>query len=252
MFCYPETLYSLKRRPNRQLRKEREMWNQGNGNGPQDTYDRLNNTREVGGARFPFIEDGTHKLALCSLEEFQHQSDGPSARALFEVLASTNAAKHPVGSFAVKIWKLVKPPKFKDSLSDAELFADFCLKLKGAPRGYAIGNDIRVLMRERAAEQLARGTVIECTGVMNKKGKWVNVYWTSVLQTPEQIAQMRQRLEGRGIPPTSGGSMPTQGSYVSTPAPQSYPQVSGAPIVAPQGGGFLAGATQNSGDKPKW
>ncbi len=248
------------------------MWNGNNGNqgsgygqqqpqqqygGQQqeDVYGRLNNTRDVGGARFPFVEDGTHKLALAVLEEFQHSSDGPSARALFEVLASS---KHAVGSHVVKIWKLVKPPKFKDSPSDADLFADFCRKLKGAPVGYPIGNDIRVLMKERPTDQLARGTVIECVGVLNKKGSWTNIYWNTIPQSPQDIAAMRQRLEQKGIPDTSGRSTQTQqapqgyGAPQQTApqpqyqqAPQQMPQgyAPPAPAQAPQGapnGGFLA------------
>lgn len=219
------------------------MWNgqnNGNGNGygqPQqqyggqqeDVYGRLNNTRDVGGARFPFIEDGTHKLALCTLEEFQHSSDGPSARILFEVLASN---KHAVGSYVVKIYKLVKPAKFQGQATDADAFADFCRKLKGAPIGYPIGNDIRVLMKERPNEQLARGTAIECVGVPNKKGTWTNIYWNAIQQSPQDIAAMRQRLEAKGIPDTKGGPQQMQQQQVSYPAPgmQQYAQ----PQYAPQ------------------
>src|SRR5689334_2511646 len=103
-------------------------WNQGNGYGAQeDVYGRLNNTRDVGGARFPFLED-SGRYALCTLEEFTHSSDGPCARALFEVLES-RTGKHAVGSHVVKIWKLVKPPKFQNQPSEADMFADFCRKL---------------------------------------------------------------------------------------------------------------------------
>ncbi len=234
-------------------------WNQGNnGNGYQaqpqygangqqeDVYGRLNNAREAGGARFPFIEDGTHRLALASLEEFQHSTDGPSARALFEVLASS---KHAVGSHVVKIWKLVKPNKYKDSLTDGELFADFCRKMKGAPVGYPIGNDIRVLMKERVNDQLARGTIIECVGVPNKKGTWVNIYWNTIQQSPEAIAAMRQRMEQKGIPDTGGRStQPAQNQYQGAPHPSQMPaqypaQAQQAPVAAPTTapqGGFLA------------
>ncbi len=191
------------------------MWNQGNGNGQgngygqgaNDTYDRLNGyTRELGGARFPFME-ASGRYALAVLEEFQHTSDGPSARALFKVIECKG--KHPVGSFVVKIWKLVKPPKYQNKPSDGELFTDFCRKLKGAPAGYPMGNDIRVLMKERPQEQLARGTVIDAVGVPNQKGTWVDIYWNTVPQAPADIAAMRQRLEAEGIPDTGGRASPT-------------------------------------------
>jgi len=265
------------------------MWNQNNGNGngygqADDVYGRLNNTKEIGGARFPFL-DGSGTYALCTLEEFQHSSDGPSARALFEVLTSKDG-KHAVGSYVVKIWKLVKPP-FKPGMeTDADRFADFCRKLKGAPAGYPIGNDIRVLMKERNHEQLARGTVIEAVGVLNKKGDWTNIYWNHVQQTPQDIAQMRQRLEQKGIPSTtSGPQQPAQNQYTNAPHPsQAYvqqpppvtqpgygptpqQQVQGAPNpayypsapaqpAAPQHGGFLAqlppANTGNNGNGGGW
>lgn len=211
-------------------------WNQGYGNGQgEDVYGRLNNTRDVGGARFPFIEAGTHLLALCTLEEFAHRTDGPCARALFEVLRSTS---HKNGEYVVKIWKLVKPSKYDTQPSDADMFADFCRKLKGAPVGYPIGNDIRVLMKERPAEQLARGTTIECVGVMNKKGTWVNIYWNAVLQAPEQIAQVRAQLEAKGIP-TASVAPQAQAATPYTPAPA--PAAAPAPVqpmqqYVPQGG----------------
>lgn len=214
------------------------MWNQGNGNGSDDVYGRLNNAKEVGSARFPFLE-GSGRYALCTLEEFQHSTDGPCARALFEVLECKDG-KHANGSYVVKLWKLVKPAKFQGQATDADMFADFCRKLKGAPVspvGYPIGNDIRVLMKERAAEQLARGTVIEAVAVPNQKKTWINIYWNAVPQTPEQIVQMRQRLEQRGIPDTGRGpTAPVQTPYVSSAAPA-------APAAQPAGvppGGFLA------------
>lgn len=223
------------------------MWNNGNGNGngygggysggADDVYNRMNNAREVGGARFPFIEAGKFKLALGTLEKFQHKSDGPCARALFAVLESNNPA-HPVGSWVVKIWKLVKQPKFDSQPSDAEKLADFAMKLKNAPRGYPIGNDIRTLLDGRPAEQLARGSVIEAVGVSNKKGNWVEVYWTAIPQTPQDIVAMRQRLEQAGIPSAGGQSqggqqpmqVPPQG-YAQPMPQQQYAQ----PQMPPQG-----------------
>lgn len=238
------------------------MWNgnngQGNGYGQQqqaqgygggqqdDVYGRLNNTRDVGGARYPFIEAGTHKLALAVLEEFQHSSDGPSARAILKVIESR---VHQPGSFVVRIWKLVKPAKFPNQPTDADQFADFCRKLKNAPPGHPIGNDIRVLMKERPADQLARGTVIEANGVTNKKGNFVNVYWNAVPQQPQDIASMRQRIEAEGLPTTSGPQQPqgypqqnAQTGY--PPAQNGYPQPAAQPQAAPPGG-FLANVPTN-------
>ncbi len=274
------------------------MWNQNNGNGqgngyggqpaqgygqqPQqgygqqeDVYGRLNNTRDVGGARYPFIEGGQHKLALAVLEEFMHSTDGPSARAILKVLESR---VHPVGSFVVKIWKLVKPGKFPNQPTDADQFADFCRKLKNAPPGHPIGNDIRILMKERPLEQLARGTVIDANGVPNKKGNYVNVYWNAVQQGPQEIVAMRQRIEAEGVPSANGPTPPqgqqgyqqpmqpqqmTQGGAYGQPQPNAQsgypPAQNGYPPAqngypqqpqqqAPQGappGGFLANVPTN-------
>ena len=222
------------------------MWNQGNG--ADDVYGRLNNTKEItGGARFPFLED-SGKYALATLEEFQHSADGPSARALFEVLES-RTGKHPVGSFVVKIWKICKPP-FKPGMeTDADLFADFCRKLKGAPAGYPIGNDIRVLMKERANEQLARGTVIDAVTFPNRKGTWINVRWATVQQSPADIAARRQQMEAKGIPDTGMRQSATPQGYAAPQQyaqPQHYGQVPQAPQGVPQGG-FLANVPTNNG-----
>lgn len=215
------------------------MWNNGNngnGNGQQnyggggygdDPYNRMNNAREQGGARFPFIEAGKHVLCLVTLEKFQHSSDGPSARVLYEVLKSD---VHPVGSYVVKIYKLMKRPKFDSQASDAEALAQMCIALKGVKAGYPIGNDIRTLLEERAQEQLARGTVIECTGVLTKKGNWTNLYWSTVEQTMEQIVANRQRLEQKGIPQTqatqqgTGGQAPQYTQQQAQAAPPQYTQ----------------------------
>lgn len=247
------------------------MWNngngQGNGNGgygqgngygqPQQgygggadeaVYDRMNNARDPGGARFPFIEAGRHKLAVVTIEKFKHRTDGPCARIILKVLESQ---AHKPGSFVVKIYKLTKPGKFESSISDAEQMADFCMKLKNAPKGYPIGNDIRTLLEVRPQDQLARGSVIECQAVANAKGTWVNLYWNAVPQTPEDIVAMRQRLEAEGIPmttPQQGGpaqlgyGQPPQGQYGQPPQgygpPQGYqqpPQGYGPPQQPPQG-----------------
>jgi hypothetical protein len=260
------------------------MWNQNNGNGngygnADDVYGRLNHTKDVGGARFPFIE-GSGKYALCTLEEFPHASDGPSARALLKVIECKDG-KHAPGTFVVKIWKLVKPSKFPNSPTDADMFADFCRKLKGAPAGYPIGNDIRVLMKERPNDQLARGTVIEAVAVPNKKGTWINVYWNAVPQSPQDIAAMRQRLEAEGIPDTKSGpqqgnfaaqqamqavqnnpqfmqqpqqmySPPQQSAYGPPAHPASMPWAGGAPTQqpAPQQGGFLGQAQPGAPGTP--
>lgn len=240
-------------------------WN-GNSNGgygqQNDVYDRMNNTKPIGGAKFPFVDKGRHKLLLLTLEEFMHSKDGPSARALFEVLESDF---HQGGSYVVKIWKLVKPPKFDSQPSDADKFADFARKLKNAAPDFPIGQSIRVLMKERPAEQLARGTVIEANGVPNKTGTWTEIYWNAVQQSPEQITAMRQRAEAKGIPSTTDkpAQQPQQGyappHYAAQPPQQGYqmaqpqqpvqyappqaPQTQYAPApapVAPPQGGFLA------------
>lgn len=229
------------------------MWNQGSGNGQgngygqqgqgyypqqgygqqQDVYGRLDNSRDVGGARFPYIAAGTHKLVLVTLEEFG-DANNPKVRALFKTLESRT--QQP-GSFCVKIWALVKPPRFTNATTEADEFADFCRKLKGAPTGHPISNDIRTLMKERVAEQLARGTVIECTGVAGKqkdpgKEPYVRVYWNSLQQQPSDIAAMRQRLEQEGIPAT--GQQQPQGQFQNAPHPaqmaNQYPAQQGMPM----------------------
>ena len=193
-----------------------DMYN-GNGNGygqgPQDrVYEQMNRARDQGGARFPYISAGRHKLALVTLENFQHRTDGKSTRAIFKVLESTTMQP---GTFCVRIYKLQKQPKFDSQLSDAELLANMAIALKNAPPGFPIGQSLFTLLEERPADQLARGTVVECTGVDNEKKTWTDLYWKPIQQTEQDIVAMRQRLEAEGIPET--GSRPTQ-------APQQYGQ----------------------------
>ncbi len=144
---------------------------------------------------------------------------------------------HPVGSFVVKIWKLVKPGKFPNQPTDADQFADFCRKLKNAPPGHPIGNDIRILMKERPLEQLARGTVIDANGVPNKKGNYVNVYWNAVQQGPQEIVAMRQRIEAEGVPSANGPTPPQgQQGYQQPGFQQVYQQHHGHPQQQQQHG----------------
>lgn len=240
-----------------------------NGYGQQNTdavYGGLDNAKELGGARFPFFDAGRHKVAVVLLEEYQSK-DGPAVRLIGEILESTS---HKVGDLHTKIWKITQPPKFPNGTTPADEFADFCRKLKGAPKGVAIGESIRVLMKDRAKEQLARGMVIGLTGVTNKKGNWTNLYWENIPQTPQEIAQHRQRIEASGLAQTAAAgtqqapaqpqyqqqfmqqpqqapAQPQQGQWQQPPMPPQYAQPQGqvvhqanTGIAAPVQGGFLS------------
>ena len=228
-------------------------WNNGNGYGQrnqaisEDTYNRMNNARDPGGARFPFIEPGKHRLAVAVIEKFMTQKEGPAARVIFKVLESTSP-KHKPGDFVVKIYKLAVDAKFENSISDAEAFADLCMKLKNAPAGHPIGQDIRTLLEVRPADQLARGSQVDCFGVANSKGNWVNLYWTGVPQTPQDIVAMRQRLEAEGIPSTGPQQAP-QGQAYAQSVPAGTTQY-GQPPMQPQYG-VPPGAQPGYGPTPQ-
>lgn len=166
-----------------------------------DYYARMDNTKPVD-SRDPFIGEGPHRLAVLSIEEYQHKEKGPAAKVLFEVLKS---GAHALGSRVTKLYFLTRPSKFPNQINDGDRFADFVRKLKSAPVGHPIGQDCRALLRDRAAEHLARGMVIDAMGT-NTGGKvspvtglkskdWVEVYWTSVPQTREEISANRARIE---------------------------------------------------------
>ncbi len=229
------------------MKEEKDMsWGNNNGNGQgyggEDVYGRLDQTRPVGGARFPYIEDGKHRLAVVTLEEYNSRKSGPSVRALFEVEES---ARHKAGTYVTKMWAVTKPPAFPNGITGADEFADFCRKLKGAPEGHPIGADIRRLIKERGAEQLARGMVIDVFGLTNAKGNWVNLTWTNVPQTQDQIAAKRARIELKGVPATGDSPAPQpqmQQGYGPTPQqqvqgapnPTYYPDAAApAPLLAP-------------------
>lgn len=194
-------------------------WQNGN---QDDVYGRLNNTKDIGFERHPFIGEGDHKLVVISLEEFNHAQHGPSVRATFEVMESQT---HQQGTRVVKLWNLTKPSKFPATQeNDSDRFADFCRKLKGAPKGHPIGNDIRVLMKERAAEQLARGMLIKARGAntaKQDKKPWVEVYWENIAQSPEQIASWRTRIENRNYttPAPSPAVAPVLQTSSAAPTP---------------------------------
>jgi hypothetical protein len=198
------------RRPaNGNVKGKTEMsWNNGNRSNTDAVYNGLDNAKELGGARFPFFEAGNHKVAVVLLEEYTSK-DGQAVRLIGEILESN---VHKVGDLHTKIWKIEQPPKFPNGVTPADEFAAFCRALKGAPKGVSIGANIRVLMKDRAAEQLARGTVIKVTGVANAKKTWTNLYWEHIPQGPEQIAQQRARIEQSGLASVAAaGSRQDQG-----------------------------------------
>lgn len=205
------------------------MWNQ-NGNGSGDAYDRLNNARPISN-RDPYIEEGQHTLAVISIEEFQSEM-GMAIRARFLVLES-QAMKPDTTVGAV--WFLQKPTPKPGMVSDSDRFADFCTRLKGAPAGHPIGADIRVLVKERAAEQLARGMVVRAYGikkVAKTTGKpFTVVNWTHVEQTPAQIAQMRAQIEAKGLVQENRGT--GGGQFQGAPHPSQGPVYPGTPTNAP-------------------
>ena len=160
----------------------------------EDVYGRLDRTKAVN-QRDPFIGEGPHELAVLSIEKFMHKEHGPSARATLLVLKSN---VHQVGSRVCKLWNLVKPSKFESQTTDADLFADFVRKLKGAPDGTMVGAQCRALLEDRVPEQLARGIRMVAFGVNTSKKAdkpYVNVNWTNIPQSQEEIAAMRARID---------------------------------------------------------
>lgn len=234
------------------------MWNNGNGNGngygqqgPQGyggqqpnfgagpVYDGLTAQTLQNHNRDPFIGDGQHVLAVESIEEFNSQNMGPCVRAIFEVLESKT---HPVGSTVSAIWAMLKPAPKPGMTRDQDRFVDFITRLQGAPAGHPIGQDIRVLLKDRPQDQLARGTVIRANGVRkfaktitekNKDG-FVVVFWDHVEQTPAQIAQMRAKIDARLA--ASGGAQTGGPAQLGYAQPQGQPQYQGpGPQQPPQG-----------------
>lgn len=256
-------------------RKTKMTWNngngQGNGNGggygqgggADDVYGRLNSTRNFGGVRFPYIEGGKHRFAVVIMEEFEGKGNDVKVRI---VLRTMESSRHKPGELVTRILSICERPMFPNAPSDGELLVDFVRKLKGEPDGAVMADSLRTLMKARITDQLARGILIDCLGVANKKGNWVDLYWTHVDgQTPEQITALRAQIEREGIPPTGGSSQrgvrPPQQQYQQAPLqpqyapPQAPPQNppagqwggTGAPAQGVPPGGFLAGVPTNNG-----
>lgn len=165
--------------------------------------DRLESTKTVN-ERDPFIGEGEHVLQLLSLEPFNHKTHGPSVRASFEVLESspgpTGAPMHLIGSRVTKLWFLTKPSKFETQTNDSDRFTDFIRQMAGAASGSNVAAQCRALIRDRVSDQLLRGMVIRARGVNTSKNAakpWVEVYWTTVQQTPDQIKSRRATIEAK-------------------------------------------------------
>lgn len=203
-----------------------------------EALNRLNNTKQIN-ERDPFIGEGDHVLLLVSLEPFKHTTHGPSARANFEVLQSP---VHPVGSRVTKLWFLTKPSKFPTQANDSDRFADFIRQMAGAPAGFNVAPQCAAVIRDRVNDQLLRGMVIKARGVNTSKNPakpWVEVYWTSVTQTPDEIKARRMQVEAKIA---SAPVATPQQQYAPTPVqqpqyvPQQQPQQYGPPpgyVTAP-------------------
>ena len=212
-------------------------YGQGGGYG-EDHYDRLNRTKEIG-ERDPFIGEGPHRLCVLSITEYMSKDKGPAVRITFEVLQSK---VHATGSRVTKLYFITKPSKFESQTNDGDRCADFVKKLKGVTDpNHPVGADMRKLLKERVLDQLARGMIIDAMGVNTSKKldkPFVEVYWTSVAQTNEQIAEQRRRVESvPGLIPQVGA--PSQQGYGQQqyagppPAPPQQPQQWQQPPAAP-------------------
>ncbi len=220
-------------------------YGQGGGYG-EDHYDRLNRTKEIG-ERDPFIGEGPHRLCVLSISEYPHKEKGPTVRITFEVLQSK---VHAQGSRVTKLYFITKPAKWESQTNDGDRFADFVKKLKGVTDpNYPVGQDCRKLLKERVLDQLARGMIIDAMGVNTSKKldkPFVEVYWTSVAQTNEQIAEQRRRVESvPGLIPQAGqqqgpasqqgyGQTQPQQQYAQPPMPPQQQQWQQPPAAPPQ------------------
>lgn len=203
--------------------------------------DRLENAKTVN-ERDPFIGEGEHVLLLLSLEPFLHKQHGPSVRASFEVLESspgpTGAPVHLFGTRVTKLWFLTKPSKFETQTNDSDRFTDFVRQMAGAASGSNVAAQCRALIRDRVADQLLRGMVIRARGVNTSKNAakpWVEVYWTTVQQTPDQIKARRATIEAKiaATPVQAPQAAPQQYAPQPAPMPQG-PQPSYSQQMHPQ------------------
>jgi len=195
----------------------------------EDALRRLDNTRPVD-IKDPFIGVGDNLLLVLEISPFNHTNHGPSAKALFEVIQSQT---HQPGTRVVKIWNLVRAPKWPSQPSDADRFADFVRKLSGAPENQQVGQFCAALLRDQVQSQLARGMMIRGYGVdvtKDPKKPYVDVRWESVVQTQEQIKEHRARIEARSTPgvPAVTPATPPQPTATTPAAATSGPQTGGS------------------------
>lgn len=209
-----------------------------------DFYDRMDHTKPVvRNDREPFIGAGKRRLAVLSLVQYQHKDHGPTVRATFVVLVSDNP-EQPVGSTVGKLWFVTKQPDKGWKTSDADRFAEFIRRIKGAPDDYKVGRDIATLLRDRAKEQLMRGMVIDAFGKnvsKNAAKPYIDVEWFPVKQTPEEIRDMRAKLDSmeRAAPAqTAPQQQPEQAPPQQQAAPAQPSILAQLPANKPDDSGF--------------
>ena len=157
----------------------------------------LNGTKPVND-REPLIGLEQGVGIILDLQTFPHPEKGFSVRARILVCESKGAEAHAPGTVLGALWFLERRPKFQSQTSDADRFADFIMKVCECTDPAKVQQWGGALLVHRVNEQLLRGMYVKFEGRnVAKAGKpaYVVPSWTSVPQSPEQIAQTRAQVD---------------------------------------------------------
>lgn len=186
-------------------------------------------------AGHPFIGTGDHELTVLEFRQSKHPEDGVIYAVDFVIDTST-AADHTVGSIRSAVFKIERRPEFSSQDSDADRLVGLVWKLAGATDlEDAQATAAKILSAEGLAKGLGRGMRIRAHGAPPRKttrGKdFVNVTYSPVTQTREQVAARRAELDA---------SHPRAAAARATPPPAPAPQPA-ATATPPPGGNLLDG-----------
>lgn len=208
-------------------------------------WQQIGNARAMGGARFTPLETftGDAVVAVVNFYAFKTRDHGPAL--CMEGLVVEANGNAPVGQMVSKAFYIARAkfPEYEQAdakalasamlnTSDPQFIATECEKLTSNPAG------------QGARGVLVRATMTPRQDKKNPAKTFVDIAWVPVPAGPEQIQQVRARLEGGLVPPTALtlpdttcvlSAAPVQAPPVQAWAPQQQPAPMAAPQVQPFG-----------------
>lgn len=174
-------------------------------------------------AGHPFIGTGDHELTVLEFRQSKHPEDGVLYAVDFVIDSSTDTG-HAPGTIRSAVFKVERRPEFSSQDSDADRLVDLVGKLVGATDlAAAQASAAKILSAEGLARGLGRGMRIRAHGApprKTRKGKdFVNVTYSPVVQTREQVGARRAELDASHPRAAAPAQPPAQPAPAAPPPP---------------------------------